>query len=93
MQCVRIRHCWRESDNPDRHVIILSDIIAYAERNKTRGHFMATISHEFKFGCGIQMSTMLLRNVKVTAEQEGVFVKISVTDKGLALLPVTRKDI
>lgn len=47
------------------HVIILSDITAYAERDKARTHFMATISHELKTPvAAIQMSAMLLRNVK-----------------------------
>lgn len=47
------------------HVIILSDVTDFADRDKAKTHFIATLSHELKTPVSaIQMSTKLLKNKK-----------------------------
>ena len=47
------------------HVVILTDITDFAEKDKAKTHFIATLSHELKTPVSaIQMSAKLIRNKK-----------------------------
>lgn len=47
------------------HVVILTDVTLFAEKDKAKTHFIATLSHELKTPVSaIQMSAKLLRNKK-----------------------------
>ncbi|WP_026969139.1 HAMP domain-containing histidine kinase [Algoriphagus terrigena] len=47
------------------HVIVLTDITAFTEKDKAKTHFIATLSHELKTPVSaILLSTNLLRNAK-----------------------------
>ncbi|MDN4165715.1 ATP-binding protein [Cytophagales bacterium LB-30] len=47
------------------HVVILTDVTNFAEKDKAKTHFIATLSHELKTPVSvIQMSAELLRNKK-----------------------------
>ena len=56
------------------HVVILTDITDFAEKDKAKTHFIATLSHELKTPvAAIDMSSKLLRNPRsgeLTANQE-----------------------
>ncbi|MEK6481026.1 ATP-binding protein [Catalinimonas sp. 4WD22] len=53
------------------HVVMLTDITEFAERDEAKTHFMATLSHELKTPtAAIQMSADLLQNTKIGALNE-----------------------
>jgi signal transduction histidine kinase len=53
------------------HVVMLTDITEFAERDEAKTHFMATLSHELKTPtAAIQMSAGLLQNTKIGALNE-----------------------
>ena len=62
------------------HVVILTDISAFDERDRAKTHFMATLSHELKTPVSaIQMSIGLLRHAKsgtLTPDQQELLTTV-----------------